>query len=103
MPDWFIAIACTLALLGGAAWVATKARGLFVESTFSYNKETDNGEHVALNVNLYSWESEEVRFEKIQRILALGDRRRKFTQDRFNRMVRKAQEAQDGKSHMKSV
>lgn len=62
--------------------------------TFSYQKQTDNGETVHMSANFSIWDSQAAMQRKAAALFKLGDDRLAFVDERFKAALAAAEEAQ---------
>jgi len=67
-------------------WVASQ-----ITDTLAVFKETDSGESITFQLNFKKSDTEEAKFERLQKAFALAEVRHKFTVDRFNDVIAEAQ------------
>ena len=87
LHDWFIKAAELLCLSGAFWFVAGLARKAMITNSVTITRETDQGEHIALNANFLLIDSVESRQKQLEALFAFGDARRKFCHDRFMAIV----------------
>lgn len=80
------AITSYTALTLWRGWAASQ-----ITDTLAVFKETDSGESITFQLNFKKSDTEEAKFERLQKAFSLAEVRHKFTVDRFNQVIDEAQ------------